>query len=45
VLIGDPRRAHLPLALLEEVVAYSVSEMSGAIDHNAKPACVYRLRA
>jgi len=45
VLIGDPRRAHLPLALLEEVAAYSVSELSGATGHNAKPACVYRLRA
>jgi predicted nicotinamide N-methyase len=44
VLIGDPRRAHLPLDLLEEVAAYSVSELSGAADHNAKPACVYRLR-
>ena len=45
VLIGDPRRAHLPLAILDEIAAYSVSELSGAADHNAKPACVYRLRA
>lgn len=45
VLIGDPRRAHLPLALLEEVAAYSVSELSGAADHNARSARVYRLRA
>jgi predicted nicotinamide N-methyase len=44
VLIGDPHRAHLPLALLEEMAAYSVSELSGAADHNAKPASVYRLR-
>jgi predicted nicotinamide N-methyase len=44
VLIGDPHRAHLPLALLEEVAAYSVSELSGAAGHNAKSACVYRLR-
>ena len=45
VLVGDPRRAYLPLELLEEVATYSVSELSGATDHNAKPACVYRLRA
>jgi predicted nicotinamide N-methyase len=45
VLIGDPRRAHLPLDMLEEVAAYSVSELSGAADHNARPACAYRLRA
>jgi predicted nicotinamide N-methyase len=45
VLIGDPLRAHLPLDMLAEVAAYSVSELSGAADHNAKPACVYRLAA
>jgi predicted nicotinamide N-methyase len=45
VLIGDPRRAYLPLELLEEVAAYSVSELNGAAGENAKPACVYRLRA
>jgi predicted nicotinamide N-methyase len=44
VLIGDPIRAHLPLAMLEEVVRYSVSELTGAVGEGAKPACVYRLR-
>jgi predicted nicotinamide N-methyase len=44
VLIGDPRRAHLPLELLEEVALYSVSEWSGAPGDGAKPAAVYRLR-
>jgi len=45
VLIGDPIRAHLPLASLEEVARYSVSELTGAAGQNAKPACVYRLRS
>jgi predicted nicotinamide N-methyase len=44
VLIGDPIRAHLPLASLAEVARYSVSELTGAAGENAKPACVYRLR-
>jgi predicted nicotinamide N-methyase len=43
VLIGDPMRAHLPLAELEEVARYSVSELSGRQDETARPACVYRL--
>ena len=45
VLIGDPRRAHLPVGLLEEMALYSVSELSGASGNGAKPACVYRLRS
>jgi predicted nicotinamide N-methyase len=44
VLIGDPIRAHLPLASLEEVARYSVSELTGTTGEKAKPACVYRLR-
>jgi len=44
ILIGDPIRAHLPLAALEEVTRYPVSELTGDLDKAAKPAFVYRLR-
>lgn len=43
VLIGDPMRAHLPLALLDEIARYEVLELTGAPGANARPACVYRL--
>ena len=43
VLIGDPMRAHLPLAALEEIGRYEFSELTGAPGANARTACVYRL--
>jgi len=44
VLIGDPMRTHLPLASLDEVARYRLSELTGAAHPSGKPACVYRLR-
>ncbi len=44
VLVGDPRRRHLPLDALEELAAYDVQTTTELEDLVQKTAAVYRLR-